>query len=271
MITSRGCPGTCTFCYSGMFGTKIRFMSPNRVVQNIKLLQSEYGIREISFYDDTFTAHRNRVKELCELMVSEKINISWSCFARVDSVNAQLLQLMKRAGCHQICFGLESSDESILKAINKRINIEKIAQALAWTREAGIDIRGAFMLGSPEDTEQSMRRTIEYAKKAELQFAIFNITTPFPGTALFDWAAKSGFLRHTQWSLYDLAHPILELPTISSDAVQSSYYRAYKEFYLRPLFIIRHVLSIRSMHKIFIYARASFGIFSLLKKNSGAE
>lgn len=142
MITSRGCPGQCTFCFSGMFGSKIRFMSPRRVLEHILYLKANYGIKEISFYDDTFTANRKRVEDLCRSMIDEKIDISWSCFARVDTVNPDILRLMKEAGCHQICYGFESADEDILKAINKKIDTDKSFRAVLWTKEAGIDIRG---------------------------------------------------------------------------------------------------------------------------------
>lgn len=268
MITSRGCPGKCTFCYSGMFGSKIRFMSPARVIENIKVLKSVYGIKEISFYDDTFTAHQQRIKDVCNLLISEKVNISWSCFARVDSVSPELLKLMKKAGCHQVMYGFESVDESILKAIKKRTSVLKISNAITWTKDAGIDIRGAFMLGSPEDTESSIRKTIDFSKKAGIKFAVFNIMTPFPGTTIFDWATENGFLMHKNWSLYDLVHPVLELPSISSDTIQKYYYKAYREFYIRPGYILKQLLSVQNLFMLFTYARALGGILSLLKTTS---
>ena len=98
MITSRGCPGACTFCFSGMFGSKVRFMSPGKILEQVLAVQSRYGIREISFYDDTFTANRKRVEELCRLLISRKVDIAWSCFARVDTVEPGILALMKRRG-----------------------------------------------------------------------------------------------------------------------------------------------------------------------------
>jgi len=268
LITSRGCPGTCTFCYSGMFGQKIRFMSAERVLEHMLFLKHTYGIREISFYDDTFTANRKRIEKLCELLLSGNAQLSWSCFARVDTVEPALLALMKKAGCHQIGFGFESADENILKAINKRIGTSDINRAVSWTREAGLDIRGAFMIGNPGETEESVNRTIEYSKKLGIQYAVYNITTPFPGTELSRWAGEQGFVKHTQWGLYDLAHPILELPTISSDAVLKAYQRAYREFYLRPSYILRRLASIRTREDFLTYANAFRGILSMLRKES---
>lgn len=264
MITSRGCPGKCTFCYSGMFGSKIRFMSAEKIIEHIKFLKSHYGIREISFYDDTFTALRKRIEHLCHMLITEKIAISWSCFARVDSVSPDLLRLMKEAGCHQICYGFESADEEVLKAINKRIDEQDKSSAILWTRQAGIDIRGAFMLGSPGETEDSLQKTIEYSKKIGIQFAMYNITTPFPGTALFDSARQEGMISHTDWSLYDLAHPILNLPSVSSEAVQHSYYRAYREFYFRPSYILRRIFSIRTKDEFMTYLKVFLGMISMV-------
>jgi radical SAM superfamily enzyme YgiQ (UPF0313 family) len=268
MITSRGCPGKCTFCYSGMFGSKIRFMSAERVFEQILHLKSCYGIREISFYDDTFTANRRRIEDLCNLMISEKADISWSCFARVDSVNPELLKLMKGAGCHQICYGFESADENILRAINKLVDTNSISNAIMWTSEAGIDMRGAFMLGNPEETEETIQKTIDFSKKIGIQFAMFNITTPFPGTALFDWAVEKGFIRHMDWKLYDLSHAVMEIPGIPSDVVQRYYYRAYREFYFRLSYVLNRLFSIRTKDDVKNYLKAFRGILSMIGRGA---
>ncbi len=261
MITSRGCPGKCTFCYSGMFGRKTRFLSADNVYQQILFLKSSYGIREISFYDDTFTANQKRVEQFCNLLLSKRLDVSWSCFARVDTVKPEILKLMKKAGCHQIMYGFETTDENVLKAVNKRVKTSQYADVVAWTRNANIDIRGAFMLGSPEETEDSMRATIEYSKKIGIQYAIFNITTPFPGTALFAWAEENGFLRHTRWQEYDLSHAILNLPTVSPEAVEISYRAAYKEFYFRGSYILSHLLSLKTWDSVRIHVEAARNIF----------
>jgi anaerobic magnesium-protoporphyrin IX monomethyl ester cyclase len=266
MITSRGCPGKCTFCYSGMFGEKIRYLSVENIYQQIIYLQTNYGIREISFYDDTFTANLRRVEKLCQLIISNHIDISWSCFARVDTVNPGILQLMKAAGCHQIMYGFETTDEKILKAVNKRVQLNQYENVISWTREAQIDIRGAFMLGSPEETQASMEATIAYAKKIDIQYAIFNITTPFPGTELFNWAVQTGTLRHKRWAEYDLSHVILSLPSVSPQKVQDYYKKAYREFYFRWSYILPRLLNIRTVDDLMVYFTAAKGfIFNVLK------
>jgi radical SAM superfamily enzyme YgiQ (UPF0313 family) len=271
MITSRGCPGRCTFCYSGMHGRRLRLMSPERIVEHIIHLKTRYGIKEISFYDDTFTASSKRVERLCDLMLSEGLGLNWSCFARADSVRPGLLGLMKKAGCHQINFGFESADEEILKNIRKKVDIDSIGNAIAWTKSAGIDIRGSFMLGNPGETEESMLRTIEYSKKVGIQFAIYNITTPFPGTELFSQSMEGGLVKHTDWGLYDLAHPILALPTVSSDTVLDLYSRAYREFYFRPGYILKRILSIRNGYELMTHIKAGLGIVSTTFRDSKGD
>ncbi len=266
IITSRGCPGKCTFCYSGMFGEKIRYLSARNVYQQIIYLKTNCGIREISFYDDTFTANLRRVEELCQLIISNHIDISWSCFARVDTVNPDILQLMKAAGCHQIMYGFETTDEKILKAVNKRVKLNQYENVISWTRDAQIDIRGAFMLGSPEETQASMEATIAYATKIDIQYAIFNITTPFPGTELFNRAEQTGALRHKRWVEYDLSHVILSLHSVSEQLVQDYYKKAYRKFYFRWSYILARFLSIRTLDDINMYFTAAKGfILNVLK------
>ncbi len=267
MVTSRGCPGKCAFCFSGMFGSAIRFTSPERIVQHIELLQKKYNIREISFYDDTFTANKKNVSGLCQLILETRIKISWSCFARVDTVTPELLALMKKAGCHQIMYGFETANETILKNINKHTNLMQSRNAIEWTKKAKIDIRGAFMLGSPGETEASMDKTIKFAKNAGLKFAVFNITTPYPGTAMYkEFFSKNGLL-HYHWDLYNLGQPILKLDTISDKTVKKYYLKSYRDFYFRPSFILRHLFNIRTFPEAIMYIKALFKITFLLARN----
>jgi len=266
MVTSRGCPGKCTFCFSEMLGQQVRLTSPFRIIEHIEYLQKDFGIREISFYDDTFTTSIDHVIEFCRQILEKRNKISWSCFARVDTVTPDLLRLMKRAGCHQIMYGFETTEATILKNINKKINVEQFQKAIAWTRTAKINIRGAFMLGSPGETEASMRKTIDFAKKGGIQLAIFNITTPYPGTAMYKEFSRKNSLLHQNWDLYNLGQPVLKLDTVSAEVVRRYYYKGYREFYLRPAFIFRYFFSIRTFSEIRTYSNAIFKIsFGLLK------
>lgn len=264
IITSRGCPGACTFCYSGMFGKKIRHNSAVKVLEHIRFLIDAYGIKEISFYDDTFTSDRQRVVAICNSLIKERIGLSWSCFARVDTIDQELLHLMRKAGCHQIMYGFETGDDSVLKTINKRVTSSNYHETVRITRTAGIDVRGAFMLGNPGETEQSLQSTIRLATALGIQYAIFNITTPYPGTALYSWADKTGYLLHRDWEKYDYAHPVMALPALAPRAIHNHYRRAYRAFYLRPEYILRSLPGLLSPGRLKILLHAFLGIVSFL-------
>ena len=267
MVTSRGCPGECAFCFSGMFGSQIRSMSPDRIMEHIEHLQKNHGIREISFYDDTFIINKKNVAELCQLMLAKNIKLSWSCFARMDSVTPELLLLMRKAGCHQVTYGFETIDENILKNINKPGNLAQFQKAIEWTKAANINIRGTFMMGNPGETVESMEKTIAFAKTSGIDLALINIITPYPATILYQEFSRNNMLQHQDWDLYDMSHPILKLDTVSNDMIKKYYYKSYRDFYLRPLFILRHVFSIRSISELLIYMKAIpkiMGLFSML-------
>jgi radical SAM superfamily enzyme YgiQ (UPF0313 family) len=171
-------------------------------------------------------------------------------------VSERLLQRMRGAGCHQILFGIESADPDILKAIRKPIDIELTREAVRMVQDAGISVRAAFMFGNPGETVESMRRTIDFAKELDPEIALFNITTPYPGTQMFDWARKNGYLKTTDWTHYDLANAVLELPTVSSRVINEMYKTAYREFYFRPRYLLRRMLRMRSWGDIKSHVRA---------------
>jgi radical SAM superfamily enzyme YgiQ (UPF0313 family) len=271
MITSRGCPGSCTFCFSAMFGKKIRFVSAGRMIEHVRLLRDRYGIREVSFYDDTFTASRQRVRDFCEGLLREGIDLSWSCFARIDTVSADLLKLMRRAGCHQVMYGFEAADDAVLASVNKRVTTESYERVVAWTNEAGINVRGAFMLGNRGESEETMQRTIDLSIRLGITFAIFNITTPYPGTALYDWAEQEGILRHKDWADYDYAHPVLELPGLPGELVLRYYRKAYRAFYLRPAYVAGRLSALRSKDELRMYWEAFRGIAAMILTGAPAR
>lgn len=254
MTMTRGCPGKCTFCNSAE--TALRTRSPEHIVREIQELQARYGIREVSFYDDTFTIYKQNVMRMCELIVERGIDLTWSCFARTDCVSPPMLTKMKLAGCHQILFGIESADPDILRTIRKPIDIELTRKAVRMVQDAGIAVRAAFMFGNPGETTASMRRTIDFAKELDPDIAIFNITTPYPGTQMFEWAKRNGYLRTLDWNDYDLANSVLELPTVSTAEINRMYKLAYREFFFRPSYLARRVLRLRSWDDLKMNFRA---------------
>lgn len=268
MIATRGCPGKCTFCYTDILGPVIRFRSANNILEEIKLLKKDYGIMEISFYDDTFTANKSMVSQLCEMMLSENIDLSWSCLSRVDCVDDNILKIMKRSGCHMISYGVESADEDILKNINKKISLEKVKEAVLITKKAGIDAQTSFMIGNPGETEESAKKTINFVLELDPDIFIYNIATPFPGTKMFNWAKENGFLTTYNWDDYDLGHFVMHLPTISPEAIHRYYKYAYRKYYCRPHYIISRLKKINSLDALKTNAKIFFAMLNdiILKK-----
>jgi anaerobic magnesium-protoporphyrin IX monomethyl ester cyclase len=265
-VATRGCPGKCTFCLGSYLGGRVRMHSIRYIIDEIKMLQRDFGIREIEFYDDTFTAFKPKVREFCNTIIQEKMDITWVCFARVDFVDEEILRLMKQAGCHQIMYGIESGNEQILKNIKKMTSLDKAREVVALTKKAGIECRAAFMLGNMGETEETMRQTMDFAKSLDPDIALFNIATPYPGTEMYKWADESGYLKTKDWAKYDLSTAVVELPTVSSQKIEEYYHRAHKEFYGRPGYLFKRLLKIRSITDLIVSMKAAFAIF---KGNKG--
>ena len=250
MMTTRGCPGRCIFCLGSYLGQQVRSRSSEKIFEEMFLLQDKYGIKEIGFYDDVFTTKKENVRNLCKKIINEKMNISWSCFARVDFVDEELMRAMKAAGCHQIMYGIESGDEQILKNIHKKISLEKVKEIVGITKKIGIDVRAAFMLGNPGETKETMQKTIDYAINLAPDVAIFNITTPYPGSEMFGWAKENGLLLTENWDEYDLSRPIMNLPSVNPADIEKYYTLAYKKFYSRPDYLLKRIFKIRNLSDI---------------------
>ncbi|MBI3631720.1 MAG: radical SAM protein [Candidatus Staskawiczbacteria bacterium] len=263
LFATRGCPGRCTFCHRSFRGT-VRKRSAQNIIEEIKLLQKDYGIKEISFYDDTFTLFKEMVKEFCEIIEKEKIDITWSCFTRVDHINEDLLKMMKKAGCHLILFGVESADENILLNINKRISLEQVDKVVKMSRRIGIETRASFMFGNQGESEETIKKTIEYAIKLDPDEAQFNITTPYPGTELFDWAKERGYIKTFNWDDYSMSNVVLELPGLDQKKLQYYYELAHRKFYFRPKIILRRLLHIRDWNQLKQEIKGGLALFKFI-------
>jgi len=212
LLSSRGCPYNCSYCFKGIVGRTYRQRSPESILAELKYLQATYGVRNFYFIDDLFTLSTKRLMTISQMIVDERLDIRWQCLGRVDRVTPESLEAMAHAGCHEIHYGIESGNLEILAATAKRITLEQVRQAVAWTSQSGIRSKGYFMLGLPGDTDETMEQTIRFACELELDEAMFSITTPFPGTRLWEELVKK--------------HPETRF---SADFTRAYYYNAYTE------------------------------------------
>ncbi len=263
MMTSRGCPGRCTFCNKTL-GSQMVFKSAAGVFAEIKYLADHYGVRQIMFYDDTFTVMRKNVMELCRLLIENGMDLSWTCFARVDYVDEEMLKSMKAAGCHQIMYGVENIDESVLKNINKKINLPQVIDAVRWTKAAGIECRLAFMVGNPGDNREIVERNIDFIKKVNPDYLIVNITTPYPGTEMFAWAKEHDLILTYDWDDYNLAKPVMRLENMTEQEINACYRTMYRRVYFRPQYILKKLFSIRSLDDIRVLYEGALALGSFV-------
>lgn len=234
VLTTRGCPYECKFCASPfLWKRRIRFRKPKEVVKEIQYLVNNFGVKEIHFEDDNFTLKRSHAIEICQLILEKNIKISWATpnGIRADKVDLKLLKLMKKSGCYFVAFGIESGNQTILNNIAKHSNLKIIRKAAKLAHKAGLITQGFFIFGLPGETEQTIKETIEFAKKLPLDKAQFLLLDVIPGSALWK---ELRFDRKVNWSL-DSFHEVSWLPpTVREEVLNKAPSRAFKEFFLRP-------------------------------------
>ena len=267
MLMTRGCPGKCTFCNSAM--TTLRTRSAESVVEEIEYLSETYGVREIQFYDDTFTVLKKNVMRFCELMAAKNLNVSWAAFVRADCFNEEMARAMKKAGCHQVLIGVESGSDIILKNIRKPIDREKTADAIKIARAAGLESRASFIFGSMGETVGTMQETLDFSMQLDPDIAQYNVCTPYPGTQMYRWAKENGYLVSEEWGDFELSTFMMKLPTCTDQDVYRHYKNAHKQFYMRPKMILRRLRKVSRLSHIRDLIHAFFYI--VLRKKLGTR
>ena len=243
VVTSRGCPAACRFCIKHVsYGNTVRQRSPESIMAELRALDS-LGVHSIHFYADLFTVGREQVMRLCQLISDEGLKIRWTCNSRVDFVDEELLQVMSRAGCWMISWGIESGNEAILKRVGKGINKTKVVRALNWAHSAGIKNWGYFIIGLPGETRESIRETIDFSKQLPLYLVLFHIAAPHPGTPFFFEVVDQGWFRTgTVWEEVDMDRStVLDYPDLRAEELEEWARRAFREWALRPKPFVAYV------------------------------
>ena len=251
MVAIRGCPFDCDFCSNtAVFGRKIRARSPKKVVEDILFVKDKYKIKEISFWDDTMTINPKWMEEFCNSLIEMKANVTWTCYSRVDTVNFNMLKLMKKAGCWNIFYGYESGNQQLLDNINKEITLEQIRKTNKWTKDANIEVRASFMFAIPGETPEMDKKTIDFAIELDPEYAQFCITTPYPGTKLYEAAKNSGRLLD-DFSKYNIWE-VVYIPEgyKNEDEIIAIEKMAMRKFYFRLKFIFNKLRQVRSIEDL---------------------
>lgn len=264
MITSRGCPARCTFCATKVtMGNRFRTHSAEYVVNEIEHLVNNYHIEDVIIVDDTFTINKNRVREICHLIIDKGLNIGWFCFVRANDASYELFELMKKAGCFSMFFGVESGDDNVLKNIKKGTTVAQAKNALKISNKLGFKTMAGFMFGNPGDNKETIEKTIKLALELNPIIGSFNIMTPFPGTEEYEQYIKSHPSEIMKWEMFvpKGITPVIELADLTKKDLQRYIYKAYLRFYLRPLQIFRIIRNLSSFAEFRVYLRGALGLF----------
>jgi radical SAM superfamily enzyme YgiQ (UPF0313 family) len=276
VMTSRGCPFDCNFCtVTKVFGKRFRMQSAERVVAEVKNALTYFKTRTIFFYDDNFTAHRERITKICEMFRDEKMNIYWTAQVRSDIArDPELLQLMYDSGCRLFYIGFESINDATLKAFHKSQTRKDIENAIAEIHAVGIDIHGMFIFGEDNDTVASLRDTADFAIKQNIDTVQFMVLTPFPGTQLFEKLNNEHRIYHTNWDYFNGMYAVYQPRTMSAAQLQQEALAAYQKFYS----LRRNVLALLNLgFTLFLdalvweFRRAMRYSFELMLLKSGAN
>jgi len=239
MFTTRGCPYKCLFCFPEVLGRTVRFRSPESVMREIRYLQTEHGIKEVAFWDDTFTISRDRVMRIAQLLRENRPRLVWSAQARVDKVDPEMLAAMAEAGCWKLHCGLESMVQKNLDVLQKGTTVEQNVQAVRMIKDAGIEVEASFIFGTPGETFQDGHKTIEIARKLDIDYARFFSFTPYGNFR--DAVAGQGTFLTDDLGLYS-SHNVVFVPHSMTSAQLHELIRlAYTRFYFRPRYLLKRL------------------------------
>ncbi len=271
IISSRGCPFRCSFCDRPLspITSRFRYRSAENVVDEICECM-EPGIKDFLFYDDTFTVNRKRVLEICEEILRRNIEIRWDIRTRVDTVDEEMLELLKKAGCVAIHYGVEAGNDKILKVIKKGFNVEKVKEIFRLTKKVGIETLAYFMIGLPSERAEDIQDSFDLAKELKPDYVHFTIFSPYPGTELYTLGLEKGIIEKDIWKEFSedpkegFKIPVWE-ENLTRDELYEMIVKFYKSFYLRPSYILRRSLKVKSKDEFIKKARAGLSVLFMKK------
>ncbi|MDD5556399.1 MAG: radical SAM protein [bacterium] len=271
LVTSRGCPGKCIFCAKSINRRKVASHSASSVIGMIEHLMSRYGVRDIFFFDDTFLFSRKRAIEICTSMIERRLPVSWCCFCRGGEVDPELLGLMKRSGCYQVSIGVESGDQRILDILGKNIPLEKTIESIRFIHGAGIRVHGFFIIGSPGETEESIRRTMALIRHSPFSSIQLSYFSPLPGTAAEEMVAAYGRIR-SDVIASNLWEPVFIPRDLDVRRMEQYYRKILRGFFFSPRRLLIYCFRVLTHPRhLSAYARAAMAILRRLLSGKAAD
>lgn len=253
IISSRGCPYACSYCDRSVFSRGFRFNSPEYILEHVAMLHRNYGIRHVFFYDDLFTFDRRRVAEFCALKEKKGIRVTYNCIARLEHVDAELLGLLKRSGCWQVNFGIESGDPEVLKKHRTFYGLDDVGQKLMMVKQAGMRVKGLFMVGLPGEDEAAIRRTIDYALSLPLDEINVTKFTPFPGAPVYKTIREFGEFDEN-WELMNCINTVFVPNGMTRQQIDDLYDEFIRRFYHRNRITLGYASMLwKSPHSVYSF------------------
>lgn len=262
---ARGCPFHCFFCLATpVSGAKVRKRSPENIVAELKECVEKYNIRNFLFWSDIFNLDREWTLELCKKIIESGLKITWSSNTRADTMDDEMAKMMYKSGCRLVSIGVESGSQKMLDKIGKKITLDNIRNTVKILKKNKIKIYNYFVIGLPWETEETVEETIKFAIELDSNFISFYTATPLPGTKYFAYAMLNKLVEGNLDFRSAYYEPVVRSESLSKERIFELHKQAVKRFYLRPKFIFKTLLSLRSFAEFKNYFIAGMNL--LIKK-----
>ena len=237
LLTNRGCPYRCTYCFEGVvWGKSVRHRSPESIFEELEYL-AKHDVHNVLFLADLFTDRSNHhnLEKLCDMIIESGLKVRWTCNSRVDTLTDPIARKMKQAGCWLIAFGVESGSQKVLDNVNKDAKVEQARETLNLCNRLGIKTWAYFIIGLPGENKQTVRETIDFAKSCPIDIALFHVAMPYAGTEFYFQSVANGWLNTSDWKHFDMNDSaVVEYEDFTADEILKATKQAFREFYFRP-------------------------------------